>query len=102
MTKYRNLIGTALLASFVIGCAGTATNGTTDGIVWAFENVVDLAVLHAYDATDLSKELWNSNMAANGRDHFGGGHKFITPIIVNGHVYVASRDHIAAFGLLNK
>ena len=43
-------------------------------------------MLHAYDATNLN-ELYNSNQAAGGRDHFGNGNKFITPLIVNGKVF---------------
>jgi hypothetical protein len=57
-------------------------------------------VLHAYDATDLSRELYNSSQAANGRDAFGAGNKFITPTIVNGRVYVGTTNGVAVFGLL--
>jgi len=39
--------------------------------------------LHAYNATNLL-ELYNSNQAADSRDHFGAGNKFITPLIING------------------
>ena len=76
-----------------------SANGTTNGIVWAVENSSP-AVLHAYDATNLS-ELYNSNQAAAGRDHFGNGNKFITPLIVNGKVFVGTPNGVAVFGLLN-
>ncbi len=66
-----------------------SANGTSNGIVWAVENSGN-AVLHAYDATNLAKELYNSNQAANGRDHFGTGNKFIVPTVVNGKVYVGT------------
>ena len=75
-----------------------SANGTTNGIVWAVENS-STAVLHAYDATSL-QELYNSNQAANGRDHFGSGNKFITPTIANGKVYVGSPSGVAVFGLI--
>ncbi len=39
-----------------------SANGTTNGIVWAAENN-STAVLHAYDATNLANELYNSNQA---------------------------------------
>ena len=68
------------------------------GIVWAAENVSP-AVLHAYNATSLN-EIYNSNQAANGRDHFGNGNKFITPTIANGKVYVGTTNGVGVFGLL--
>jgi hypothetical protein len=55
-------------------------------------------VLHAYDATNLSKELYNSGQS-NGRDQFVAG-KFITPMIAYGKVYVATPTGVAVFGLL--
>ena len=75
-----------------------SANGTTNGIVWDVENSSP-AVLHAYDATTLT-ELYNSNQAANSRDHFGAGNKFITPIVVNGRVLVGTPSGVAEFGLL--
>jgi hypothetical protein len=75
-----------------------SANGTSNGIVWAVENSSP-AVLHAYDATTL-KELYNSNQAANGRDHFGDGNKFITPLVVNGKTFVGTPSGVAEFGLL--
>jgi hypothetical protein len=76
-----------------------SANGNSNGIVWAVENS-DPAVLYAYDAGNLGKELYDSNQAANGRDQFGPGNKFITPIIANGKVYVGTTDGVAVFGLL--
>ena len=75
-----------------------SANGTRNGIVWAVENSSP-AVLHAYNAATL-QEIYNSNQAANGRDHFGNGNKFITPMIVNGKVFVGTRNSVAEFGLL--
>jgi hypothetical protein len=57
-------------------------------------------VLHAYDATNLATEFYNSSQAANSRDGFGAGNKFITPTIVNGRVYVGTPTGVAVFGLL--
>jgi outer membrane protein assembly factor BamB len=78
-----------------------SANGTRDAIVWVSENK-DPAVLHAYDANDLSRELYNSNQAGLGRDHFGAANKFITPMIANGKVYVGTTDGVGVFGLLTK
>lgn len=78
-----------------------SANGTSDGIVWAVESSTGAAaVLHAYDATNLANELYNSTQAAGNRDAFGNGNKFITPMIVNGKVYVGTPNGVAVFGLL--
>ena len=77
-----------------------SANGTGNGIVWAHENSSP-AVLHAYDASNLAHELYNSSQAANGRDQFGAGNKFITPAIADGKVFVGTQSGVAVFGLLN-
>jgi hypothetical protein len=74
-----------------------SANGSSNGIVWAVENS-NPAVLHAYDPVTLN-ELYNSN-ASGGRDQFGAGNKFITPMIVNGKVFVGTPSGVAVFGLL--
>ncbi len=75
-----------------------SANANTMGIVWAVENG-GTGVLHAYDATNVGKELYNSNQASNGRDHFADN-KFITPMVANGRVYVGTPASVAVFGLL--
>ena len=75
-----------------------SSNGGQNGIVWAVENTSP-AVLHAYAAANL-QELYNSNQAANGRDHFGAGNKFITPTIAHSKVYVGTTNGVGVFGLL--
>jgi hypothetical protein len=82
-----------------------SANGTSNGIVWAVENTGSgtgggAGVLHAYDATNLGTELYNSNQASNGRDSFTDN-KFITPMIANGKVYVGTPTGVAVFGLLH-
>jgi hypothetical protein len=75
-----------------------SASGTTNGIVWAVENG-STGVLHAYDATNLTNELYNSNQAANSRDHFSDN-KYVTPMVANGKVYVGTPNSVAVFGLL--
>jgi hypothetical protein len=75
-----------------------SANGNTNGIVWAVENG-NTGVLHAYEATNVGKELYNSNQASNGRDQFADN-KFITPMVANGRVYVGTPTSVAVFGLL--
>lgn len=75
--------------------------GTQNGIVWAVENTSP-AVLHAFDAGNLATEFYNSNQVAGGRDQFGSGNKFMTPMIANGKVYVGTPNSVAVFGILPK
>lgn len=84
--------------SFPGATPSVSANGTANGIVWAVQNSSP-AVLHAYDAGTLT-ELYNSNQAANSRDHFGNGNKYITPVVVNGKVLVGTPNGVAIFGLL--
>lgn len=75
-----------------------SANGTTNGIVWAVENG-STGVLHAYSATNLTNELYNSNQAANNRDQFSDN-KFVTPMVANGKVFVGTPNSVVVFGLL--
>ncbi|MEM5372627.1 pyrrolo-quinoline quinone [Paraburkholderia azotifigens] len=76
-----------------------SANGTSNAILWAAENGTTGA-LHAYDATSLGRELYNSNQAGT-RDQWGAGNKFITPMISRGKVYVGATNGVAVFGLLH-
>ena len=75
-----------------------SANGTSNGIVWAIQNSSG-GVLHAYDASNLTNELYNSNQAASNRDHFADN-KYITPMVANGKVYVGTPNSVVVFGLL--
>jgi|SRR5579863_79630 len=77
-----------------------SANGAANGIVWATDGGANPAVLHAYLATDLTQELYNSAQAAGGRDNFGAGNKFVTQTVANGKLYVASQTGVAIFGIL--
>jgi hypothetical protein len=78
--------------------ASVSANGTANGIVWAHENTSP-GVLHAFDASNLSHELYNSNQAANAKDQFGAGNKYITPVVADGKVFVGTTNSVAVFGL---
>jgi outer membrane protein assembly factor BamB len=78
-----------------------SANGASNGIVWAIEHTDPNDVLHAYDATNLANELYNSSQAGNQRDQFGTASHFGTPLIVNGKVYVGTTTNVTAFGLLH-
>ena len=89
----------------IFGYRGTtpsvSSSGKESGIVWAYENAFSGdAVLHAYNALDLTQELYNSAQAPNRRDAFGAANKSIVPTICNGKVFVASTNSVGVFGLL--
>lgn len=72
----------------------------SDGIVWVLDNTAYCTpqstacgptVLHAYDATNLSNELWNSSQGTG--NAAGNAVKFTVPTIANGKVYVGTRGN---------
>ena len=72
--------------SFVFAFPGAqpvvSANGTSNGIVWVVDNSPSIS-LHAYDATNLTRELFRSSGLGTG-DHFA------VPTVVNGKVYVGT------------
>jgi len=81
------------------GCVPTiSANGTVNGIVWILESG---SVLHAYDASNLGTELYNSRQNAS-RDALGGYVKFSAPMVANGKVYAGTNGTLAVYGLLGQ
>jgi hypothetical protein len=79
-----------------------SADGTSDGIVWALQTSNELdspAVLYAYNATNLSDELYNSIQVAS-RDQAGPAVRFEAPVVANGEVFVATDGQIDVYGLL--
>jgi len=76
-------------------------NGVNNGIVWTLQSDAygsgGPAILHAYNATNLAHELYNSsqNLA---RDNPGGAIKMTAPMAVNGKVFVGSQYALSIFG----
>ncbi len=85
-----------------------SANGTTagSGIVWTTEPLLyDTVARHApglvraYDASDLTKQIWNSGM--NAGDDIGDWAKFVPPVIANGKVYIGSFNNLVhVYGVL--
>ena len=81
-----------------------SANGNSNGILWVIDNTTYLSsccqALYAFDATNLSHPLYDSNQAGS-RDVPGGAVKFTAPLVANGKVYVGSQGSVTAYGLLS-
>ncbi|HUO06680.1 MAG TPA: choice-of-anchor D domain-containing protein [Candidatus Binataceae bacterium] len=79
-----------------------SANGTTNGIMWAVDTsayaVLGPAIVRAFDATDLSNQLYSSDQIAG--DAPGPANKFAVPTIANGKVYVGTQTQVAVYGML--
>ena len=79
-----------------------SANGASNGILWTLQTGREAGmpgILHAYDATNLSKELYNSNQAGT-RDALDEWDKFSVPVVANGEVFVTSNSQLTIYGLL--
>ncbi len=96
-----------LTLSFPGANPSISANGTTNGILWAIDATnygepksasPGPAVLHAYDATNLSTQLYSSATLAG--DQAGSAVKFSVPTIANGKVYIGTQTELDVYGLL--
>ncbi|MFZ4506852.1 MAG: hypothetical protein ACOYON_04055 [Fimbriimonas sp.] len=89
------------------GMLSASANGTQAGsaVLWASfptnQNANQQTVagtFRAYDAMDLSKVLWSSDN--DSRDDVGNFAKYVTPVVANGRVYMASfSNKVHVYGL---
>jgi hypothetical protein len=75
--------------SFPGGQPVTSSNGSTNGIVWAVDR--GNKKLHAFDATDVSKELYTGPAMTFA--------KWTVPTVINGKVFVATQKKLYVYGL---
>ena len=81
-----------------------SADGDRNGIVWLIDtkpwNGDDRpAVLHAYDAADVDRELYNTEQNP-ARDRVGNTLRFTIPTVVAGRVYVEAKREVDVYGLL--
>jgi hypothetical protein len=87
------------------GTSPVISSSSTSGapaIVWALDLSGAFTVLHAYEAANIANELYNSDQAPAARDQGVPPVKFQSPVIADGHVFVAGHASIAVYGLLSK
>jgi hypothetical protein len=82
-----------------------SANGTANGIVWIIQtkswNGEDRpAVFEAYSASNLRSQLYSSEQN-NSRDRAGMALRFTIPTVVNGHVYVGTKNELDVYGLVH-
>jgi len=81
-------------ANTILWAIDSSAFGTTEGITRAARP----AILHALDASNLARELWNSSQAPGNRDVAGYAVKFTVPTVANGKVYVGTRGNDNTLG----
>ena len=83
------------------GTLAISASGNSNGILWALQSngTTVPGTLHAYNATNLVNELYNSDQAGT-RDTLDIWWKFTTPVVANGKVFVTSVGQLTAYGLL--
>ncbi|HKV79356.1 MAG TPA: PQQ-binding-like beta-propeller repeat protein [Candidatus Sulfotelmatobacter sp.] len=82
-----------------------SSNGSNNGIVWEIDNTNHdtggPAILRAYDALNISNELYDSTQAGS-RDTAGSALKFTVPTVAAGKVFVGTTNELDVYGLLGK
>ncbi len=93
-----------IISAFPSPSFSISSNDTQDGIAWAVRsdqfNTHGALVLYAWDATDLTKTIYESDTNST-RDAGGAANRYSIPVVTNGKVYVAANGQVDVYGLFN-
>ena len=111
LPDFTHILSNSTSIGFPGATPSISSNGTAadTAILWAIDSSQygspgpgpGPAVLYAFDATNISNQLWNSTDGVNNRDKAGNAVKFSTPTISNGKVYIGTSSEVDVYGLLN-
>jgi hypothetical protein len=112
LPDFKQITGNSTSIGFPGATPSISSNGTAAGaaILWAIDSSQygspgpgpGPAVLYAFDATNISNELWDSTQAPHKRDQAGNAVKFSVPTVVNGKVYIGTSAAVNVYGLLGR
>lgn len=100
MLNTTNVVQAPEVFAFPGSTPSVSSSGATNGIVWTLDNEsyctlqstgCGPSILHAYRATNISNELWNSSQGAG--NSAGNAVKFTVPTVANGKVYIGTRGN---------
>lgn len=78
-----------------------SNNNGSDAILWVFEAAGNLGILRAFDPSDLSSELYDSELSPD-RDRTDGSVRFAVPTVAAGKVFVGSQNALDIYGVLGQ
>ena len=80
-----------------------SADGANNAILWLIDTsgaaAGTPAILRAYDANDVSNEIYSSPASASSPDAAGPAVKFTVPTVANGKVYVGTQTELDVYGL---
>ena len=93
-------------SKFSGGTPTVSADGTINGIVWLIETKAwngtrGRAILRAYDALNVSRELYCSDQNPQ-RDQAGEAIRFTIPTVANGRVYIGVKKAVDVYGPLSR
>ena len=73
--------------------AAALTLAVLYGVVWTVDQTAGTTALRAFDAADISRQLWSGGLDGNDLNHFQ------VPTVADGKVFVGGQHHLEIYGL---